>query len=776
MRNIFRNFVNTLNRFKVATLLNVLGLSVAFTAVIVIMIQVSYDLRFDSSIPDADNVYRINMIHEGSRIAATPRPVGEGFKAHSPHVKSVAINNAMFATVFDRFFTIETRDSYTQPQVYVEKMMETTPGYIDIFKPEMVEGSAQALLEPGKVLIPQSMAKRIFKDVSAIGKSFRGEDFLWTVGGVYKDFPKNSSVHNFILLQLPEHNHWAPNYETYVSIDPSQDANTLFAEYIKTIEPKLKSAEYVNVELFLTPLKSLHFDTSIGFDTVEKTSLTQLWILISVAFIILLIAVINFTNYSIALAPLRIRSINTQKVLGASRAKLCISLTLEAALVCMISFVVAMFFVHILSLTSVTSLLSSEPFLKDNISLLFIVGGIAMLTGLFAGIYPALYSTSFTPAIVLKGSFGLTPRGSRFRGTLVGVQYVASFFLIIAALFMYIQTKYMQHQSPGYDRSKMVVITTNKQFANNHELFAQELGSLPSVESVGYSEALIASRDHFDVFQGKVNESPVFLNTIRVDVNFLQTMDIPILDGRYFTAADMQTEDEYFIILNEQARKEYNLQIGDKIEGMIKVVGFIPDVNYTSLRKNIEPMGFVLDPTRRFAYIRIKEGTNINSAIRDIDKVLQNLSPGFPFDIRSLDDVTKTSYAFENNIMLLIVLFSSLAILLSMIGVFGLVIFESEYKRKEISIRKVFGSSTKEILQMLNKKYLVLLVIGFIIAAPIAYFGVNKWLQMFAYKTPMYWWVFAVTFLTVASLTSAIVTFQSHRAANANPVDSLKTE
>ena len=322
----------------------------------------------------------------------------------------------------------------------------------------------------------------------------------------------------------------------------------------------------------------------------------------------------------------------------------------------------------------------------------------------------------------------------------------------------------------------MIVITTNKQFANNHELFAQELRSLSSIESVGYSEALIASRDQFDIYQGKVKESQIILNTIRADVNFLQTMDIPILDGRYFTPADEQIEGESAIILNERARKEYNLQIGDKIDGVVTVVGFIPDINYTSLRKSIEPMGFILNPTRRFSYARIKEGVNVYAAIRDADKVLQSLSPGFPFDIRSLDDVTKKSYAYENKAMLLIALFSFLAILLSMTGIFGLVIFESEYKRKEISIRKVFGSSTKEILKMLNKKYLILLIIGFIIAAPMAYFGVNKWLQVFAYKTPMHWWVFATTFLIVVSLTSAIVTFQSHRAANANPIDSIKAE
>ena len=771
-----RNLLNIFRRFKIATLLNVLGLSVAFSAFIIVMIQLRYDLLFDASIPDADNVYRINMIHDGSRIAATPRPVGEGFDAHSPHVKSVAINNAMFATVFDRFFTIETAGSDTQPQVYVEKMMETTPGFIDIFKPKILEGSALSLLEPGKVLIPVSMATRIFKEGSAIGKTLRGEDFLWTVGGVYEDFPKNSSVHNFILLQLPKHNHWALNYETYVSIAPSQDANLLFTEYVKTLKPALESAGYSNVDFFLSPIKALHFDTSIGFDTVEKTSVMRLWILISIAFIILLIAVINFTNYSIALAPLRTRGLNTQKVLGASRTRLCLSLTSEAVLICLSSFVVALFLVHTISLTSVAKLLSGSLALIENVPSLFIAGGIALLTGLFAGIYPALYATSFEPAMVLKGNFGLSPRGRRLRATLVGVQYVASFFLIIAALFMYIQMRYMQHQSPGYDRSRMLVITTNKQFANNHALFSQELASLPSVESVGYSEALIASRDRFDVYQGKVNESQVILNIIRADVNFLQTMDIPLLDGRYFTPADVLAEDESFIILNERARKEYHLQLGDKIDGKVSVVGFIPDVNYTSLRKSIEPMGFILDATRRFSYVRIKEGTNVYAAIPDINEALQRLSPGFPFQVRSLDDVTRTSYAFESNMMLLITLFSFFAILLSMMGVFGLVIFEGEYKRKEIGIRKVFGSLTHEILTLLNKKYLVLLAVGFIIAAPLAYFGVNMWLQGFAYKTPVYWWVFATSFLVVASLSSAIVTFQSLRVANANPVDSLKTE
>jgi putative ABC transport system permease protein len=271
-----------------------LGLSVAFAAFTVIMIQVSYDLRFNSSIPDAGNVYRINLEIDGARIAATQRPVGDGFASYSPHVRAVAVTNAMFATVFDRYFTIDTEDTAGQQQIYAEKMMETTAGYIDIFQPEMVEGEAQALLEPNHVLLPQSMAKRIFKGEPAIGKRLRGEDFVWIVGGVYKDFPKNSSVHNFILWRLPEEEHWALNYETYISVEPSQEADALFAGYMATIEPMLKNVGFDHAKYFLTPIKALHFDTATGFDTVEKTSETTLWVLIAAALAILTIAVINF--------------------------------------------------------------------------------------------------------------------------------------------------------------------------------------------------------------------------------------------------------------------------------------------------------------------------------------------------------------------------------------------------------------------------------------------------------------------------------------------------
>ena len=398
---------------------------------------------------------------------------------------------------------------------------------------------------------------------------------------------------------------------------------------------------YDKVEFFLTPIKDIHFATTIEFDTVEKTSMMKLWILISVALVILLIAAINFTDFSIALTPLRIKSVNTQIVLGATHRSLRYSLVMEAILISLLSFGISLFLVHLVSLTSMANLLTSNLVLSDNIPLLMILSSAALLTGLFAGLYPAFYTTSFAPALVIKGNFGLTPRGRSLRSSLVGVQYVISFFLVMAALFMFVQMKFIQRSNPGYDRSQIISVTTNKQFAEQYKLFANELEALPNVESVGYSEALLSGRDHYDVYEGKVRETPVIFNAIRADVNFLQTIDVSLTDGRYFTEGDMQTEGEYFVILNERACQEYDLQLGDKIDGIITVVGFIPDFNYTSLYKKIEPLGFVLDPTKRFAYVRVKDGTNIYSAMQDVKKTLHQLSPGYPFEIRPLDDVSK---------------------------------------------------------------------------------------------------------------------------------------
>jgi len=773
MKTLTRNFFSVLRRFKVATLLNVLGLSVAFAAFIVIMVQVSYDVRFDSPIPDA--VYRINLELNGKRIAATPRPVGEGFAVYSPYVEEIAITNAMYASVFDRFFTTDI-DNYQQ--IYAEKMMETTAGYIDLFQLKMIEGDAQSIREPDKVLIPQTVAQRLFRGESAVDRQLRGENSVLTVGGVYKDFPKNSSLHNFILVKLSDDliNNWqAINYETYVRIDPSQDADALFAEYVSTLEPMLENSGMEDMKLFLTPIKDLHFATTIEFDTVEKTSRAKLWILIGIALLILIIAAINFTNYSIALTPLRIKSVNTQKVMGATLQKLRSSLVIEASLISFAAFVLSLFLVHLLSLTRMTALLSSELILFDNIPILIIVGIVAVLAGLFAGLYPAYYTTSFSPAVVLKGSFGLSPQGRRLRSTLVGTQFVVSFFLIIAAIFMYVQTSYMQNKYPGYDREQIIAVTTNKQFAEQYELFANELKTYPGIEAVSYSESLLASRDFYSSSQVTHKGTQIMFQAMGVDIDFLQTIHIPLLEGRYFNKSDEQAEGESFLIFNEQARKQYDLKLGDKLDGYT-VIGFVPDINYSSLRREIEPMCFYLNPYKRFAYMRVKNGTDIYSAMQHIESTLDRLSPGFPFEIRLLDEVSKSTYAGENNLMLLIGLFSFLAVILSMVGVFGLVIFESEYKRKEIGIRKVLGSTTRQILEMLNKRYIYILTVCFMLAAPLSWYAIHLWLQNFAYKVPIYWWVFAIAFLLVATLTSATVTFQSWRVANANPVNSIKTE
>ena len=409
-----------------------------------------------------------------------------------------------------------------------------------------------------------------------------------------------------------------------------------------------------------------------------------------------------------------------------------------------------------------------------------------LLTGLLAGAYPAWHITSFSPALVLKGSFGLSPSGKRMRSLLVSFQYVISFALIIAALFIYLQNHYMLASSLGFDKEHVAIVELNGQLIKNIEAVENRLEQEVSVQEVSFAEDLLSASDEYTDFGRGYRENNVQFKVFVVSPDFLRLMNIPVISGRDFLQEDSKSVGGVYLF-NEAARLQYDLVAGEYITGNewyeappALIAGFIDDIKYASFRTEVAPMAFYVSPAAgyrpRYAYIKIKAGADIRDAVASIRKALTSIDKNFPAEIRFYDTILNNLYKRELSIGWLISLFSLIAVFISVVGVLGLVIFESEYRKKEIGLRKVHGATTSQILLMFNKVYVRILIVCFVLAIPVAYYGVNRWMVYFAYKIPMYWWVYAVAFVVVSVITFLTVTFQNWKTANENPVESIKTE
>ncbi len=538
--------------------------------------------------------------------------------------------------------------------------------------------------------------------------------------------------------------------------------------------------EKLNAGLRFTPLTEVHYVTDAIFDFTPKASRQTLRVLFAIAIVVIVIAGINFTNFSTALTPMRIKSINTQKVLGGSQGTIRRSLVLEAMLISLFSYVMAIGFVMLFARTELSLLVDANLSVASQP---LIVGGtalIALLTGLLAGLYPSFYMTSFPPALVLKGSFGLSPKGRVLRNALISMQFIASFALLIGASFMYLQNHFMQHTSLGYEKDALIVTNINEQINKSLDAFTNRMKEFAGVEGVTYADQLISSTDFYMSWGRDYHDKKIQYQVLPVDYSFLDVMGISVTEGRDFRIEDANTRHGVYIF-NEKARDQFQLEVGTMIDST-EIVGIMPDVKFASFRTEVAPMAFFVWGTQNWgrwknhAYVRVKVGSDMRAAMEHVRATLAEFDPEYPFNVRFFDDVLQQLYEKENALSMLIRLFSMIAIFISIVGVFGLVVFDSEYRKKEIGIRKVFGSTTQQILVMFNKTYLKIVAVCFAFAAPAAYYAVVKWLENFAYKTPLYWWVFALSFAIVALVTFATVTFQNWRAANANPVKSLRSE
>ncbi len=565
MKIILRNFLNVLHRFKVATLLNILGLTVAFAAFILIMMQINYDHTYNRSIPSADAIYRVEAVFEETTAQSILcRPLAEVFFAASPYLEAGTIVNMFWGK------PVLEVEKHGDKVWYEEFVVPVSDGFTDVFNLEMVEGIAEAFREPEKVILPESMAVKMFGDESAVGSSIKMGEINYTVGGVYRDFPRNSSLKNAIYLSMGNENKTNFgnfNYIVFVRLSSPDLSDEVVDNYMQNYHQEaFKTAFGVSaddVRIRLTPFTDLHYIKNVEYDPEEKSSPQVVAVMFIIAIVLLVIAAINFTNFSMALTPMRIKSINTQKVMGAEESVLRKALLSEAVCICLLSFGLSLIVVFLFTHSEFRDLVSGEMTFAANAPVLFLTGGLAFLLALFAGLYPAYYMTSFPPALGLNGSFGLSPKGRMLRNGLLGFQFIASFALIIGAGFMYLQSHYMQTTTLGYDKDQLIITYLNYTHAPNKAVIINDLKQFAGIDAVTGAQFLLSSGDRYMGWGRKYRDKEINFQCLPVDPDFLEVMGITVHEGRDFRPDDERTGGGAYIF-NEKARHELELEVNEK--------------------------------------------------------------------------------------------------------------------------------------------------------------------------------------------------------------------
>lgn len=790
MKTIYQNFIVLLRRFQTATLLNIMGLSVAFAAFIVILIQVNYEESFDTCHPNSDRIFLVNIKHDGSDSSFENNIQTRGFVdeliASSPTIEAATLYNPFLSEIY-----LAVGEG-TNQKGFQERLVTCYPDITRIFGFVFTEGNGESLNDPEKVIIPETMARRFYGDAPAVGKMIEVKENVWTkalshytVGGVYKDFPGNTQLDNVIYGAIDNtmKGDWmSGNFLCYLLLSDKNAAEP----FVQTFNASFDFSPVWNpngnkLALSLTPLTDIHYGDGSSLFKLNSKNTVQL--LFAIALLIIIIAAINFTNFSIALAPLRIKSINTKKVFGCSTGTLRALLVTEAIGIALLSWLISLGIVWLLNRYQWVSFIDADLRLTKNLSLLLLSGGIALLLGFVAGYYPARYMTSFQPAVVLKGSFGTSLSGRILRKGLVGFQYCISIGLIIAALFVQLQNNYMQRYDYGFDKERIAVVELNGDFyRNNREIYMSRLKEHAGIDEVAFSKQKLGARDGYTTYGLKFNDNTFYGYALEVSASFPRVMGIPVVEGRDFLPADEQSKELRFIF-SKLVQEEIGMHPGSTLELTSwgetgNTVGIIDDVKFTSLRQGKDPIYFMLNSGAALpvSYIRLNAGADIPQAVAHIRQVVTDIDPTFPFDLEFYDTIHQQLYQKEASLTKTITLFSILAILISIVGVFGLILFETQFRKKEIGIRKVMGARIRDILLMFNSTYMYIVCISFVIAAPVGYYLISRWLENFAFRTPLYWWVFLVAFLLVSIITVSTITFQNFHSAHANPVDSIKSE
>lgn len=781
---IRKNLKSLIRRYPVAVILNLAGLVCAYAAFSLIFLQADYELSFDRCYPTADRIFRVDKKGDESLFRnVLPRGFADDIIASSAHIEAGCSIIPFFG---ETYFT--TTDGQDRTAGYKRTLVCATERFIDVFDIRMVEGDRHALERPGTVIIPQSLAGMLFPGEPAVGRLLHTDarsmlrndtDGTVTVSGVYEDFPSNTQLGNDLYMaagDLQQGSYGGANFICYLLLDDAAHAGTVADDFNSHFD-------FAPHGDWLTPIELVPF-TDIYFrnegDIYKSGSRSQLLLLITIAILILAIGLINFTNFYVALTPLRIRNIHLQQILGASTARLRAAVIAEAVLWCLCAFAIA-----VLLLGPVSEALFAQGVLmqafswRTHGSLVLFVGMVALVSGIVAGIGPSLHSTSGQPAMIFRGNYGLSASGKTLRAALVGVQSVVSIALLVFVLSVQRQSRYMQDYPCGYDRDDLAVVDIGgRNSMEKADWLRETLRQIPEVEDVAFALELIGSKDVYSTATVDFGEGGVMMSMMYCTYNLPEVLGIEVTEGRGFHEG---SRGEVLLTCDTYAHGARLDMTPEEFGGNVPVVGFLKGLNITSMRKTDAAVGFeVVDPQRdiplNHAYIRLSSGTDRLAAISKIASVLGEMDAAYPFEVRSYDAIGKNLYSGEERLRHSVWLFSLLAVLLSLIGIWGQVLMDVQYKRTEISIKRVFGADVQAITAEGLLLYLRTVAVCYLIAAPAGWLIVSRYLRQFSHRIGFPPGVFLTTLAVVVLLCAAVVLSHYAKAARTNPATVLKKE
>lgn len=784
LKNYFKIAYRNLTRYKAFTIINILGLAVGLACTILILLWVQDELSFDKFNKNAEIIYRVVEIqhYAGGNIfpvAVTPGPLAESLKDNFPEI----INATRF--------NYSGRILRYNDKIFNETVAFADPSFLKIFSYPVVTGNTDNILNDlHSILLTEKAAHKYFGNENPVGKTIVIDDSLsLKVTGVLQDIPTNSHLRFDFLVPFEflknlgrDLDQWGNNsFYTYVQLQQ----NSKVPDVNKKIKDEIRKHNEGSVtDLVLQQLLKIHlysagkYTADIGWlGNIEYVNIFSL-----VALIVLFIACINFMNLSTARATKRAKEVGMRKVIGAERLQIVKQFYIESILFAFIALLIALAISDLL--LNAFNNLSGKEISLSSLGSTTIIGFIVLtiLTGIIAGSYPAIYLSSFLPIKVLKSDSAISGGGSFFRKILVVTQFSLSLILIIGTLIISSQLNYIKSKDLGFNRENVIALNLNNSIRANFETVKNELMQNPKIISVTASTVnpmyLMNSTSNFD-WEGKNEKEEILIHFLFSDRDLVNTFKMKMVEGRFFSK-DFGS-DTSSIVINEEAAKIIGMKdpVGKSLTmwgDKLTIIGVVKNFNFKPLDTKIEPLVIRYTDDLLFSmFVRVKPG-GLTGTIDYIKDVYKTFSPSAPFDYHFLDEDFENLYKSETRMQTIFSYFAIFAIIISCLGLFGLTSYIAERRTKEIGIRKVLGANVLNLSYLLSLQFTKWVLISNLIAWPVAYILMNKWLQDFAYRVDISLWLFPLSGLLVLVVALLTVSYQAIKAALVNPVKSLKYE